>query len=61
VDLVLATITYCWSLPRGSGQALFAIGRTAGWIAHAIEEYERRWNYRIRAAYTGPPPQPAGH
>jgi citrate synthase len=61
VDLVLATVTYCWSLPRGSGQALFAIGRTAGWIAHAIEEYERRSNYRIRAAYTGPPPQPAGH
>lgn len=61
VDLVLATITYCWSLPRGSGQALFAIGRTAGWIAHAIEEYERRSNYRIRAAYTGPPPQPAAH
>jgi citrate synthase len=60
VDLVLATITYCWSLPRGSGQAIFAIGRTAGWIAHAIEEYERRSNYRIRAAYTGPPP-PAGH
>jgi citrate synthase len=58
VDLALATITYCWSLPRGSGQAIFAIGRTAGWIAHAIEEYERRSNYRIRAAYTGPPPQP---
>jgi citrate synthase len=59
VDLALATVTYCWSLPRGSGQALFAIGRTAGWIAHAIEEYERRSNYRIRAAYTGQPPQPA--
>jgi citrate synthase len=55
VDLALGALAHCWSLIRGSGQAIFAISRTAGWIAHAIEEYERKANYRIRAAYTGPP------
>jgi citrate synthase len=55
VDLALGALAHCWSLTRGSGQAIFAISRTAGWIAHAIEEYERKANYRIRAAYTGPP------
>jgi citrate synthase len=59
VDLALGALAHCWSLTRGSGQAIFAISRTAGWIAHAIEEYERKANYRIRAAYTGPPVQAA--
>jgi citrate synthase len=58
VDLALGALAHCWSLARGSGQAIFAVGRMAGWIAHAIEEYERRSSYRIRAAYTGPPPDP---
>jgi citrate synthase len=57
IDFALAALTYCWSLSRGAGQAIFAVARTAGWIAHAIEEYERKTSYRIRATYTGPPPQ----
>jgi citrate synthase len=61
IDLALGALAHCWSLTRGSGQAIFAISRTAGWIAHAIEEYERKASYRIRAAYTGPPPQPTQH
>ena len=56
MDIALGALAHCWSLTRGAGQAIFAISRTAGWIAHAIEEYERKTNYRIRAAYTGPPP-----
>lgn len=56
IDLALGALAYCWSLNRGAGQAIFAVSRTAGWIAHAIEEYERRSSYRIRATYTGPPP-----
>ena len=59
VDLALGALAHCWSLIRGSGQAIFAISRTAGWIAHAIEEYGRKANYRIRAAYTGRPPRTA--
>jgi citrate synthase len=57
IDFALAALAYCWSLSRGAGQAIFAVARTAGWIAHAIEEYERKTSYRIRATYTGPPYQ----
>lgn len=57
IDFALAALAYCWSLSRGAGQAIFAVARTAGWIAHAIEEYERRSSYRIRATYTGPQPK----
>lgn len=58
IDFALAALAYCWSLSRGAGQAIFAVARTAGWIAHAIEEYERKASYRIRATYTGPSPRP---
>jgi citrate synthase len=57
IDFVLAALAYCWSLSRGAGQAIFAVARAAGWIAHAIEEYERKASYRIRATYTGLPAQ----
>ncbi|HEY8558751.1 MAG TPA: citrate synthase, partial [Actinomycetes bacterium] len=35
---------------------IFATARTAGWIAHALEEYERDVPIRPRAVYTGPAP-----
>ena len=41
-------------MPDGAGEAIFAVGRTAGWIAHAIEEYARPTPLRPRAVYTGP-------
>jgi citrate synthase len=34
---------------------VFAVARIAGWLAHALEEYERRTPIRPRALYTGPP------
>jgi citrate synthase len=37
----------------GTGEALFGIARTAGWIAHAMEEYEHRTPLRLRAVYIG--------
>ena len=41
--------------PRGG--AIFAVGRSAGWVAHAIEEYAAPpLRFRGRALYTGPPP-----
>ena len=44
-------------MPFGATEGIFAIGRTAGWIAHVLEEYdERPLRYRPRAIYTGPPP-----
>ena len=36
------------------GETVFAVARSAGWIAHGLEEYQHRLRYRIRATYTGP-------
>lgn len=53
VDLALATFTRLAGMVDGAGEAIFAIARTAGWLAHAIEEYDRRSPLRLRARYTG--------
>jgi citrate synthase len=56
VDFALGTFTEANGMVEGAGQAIFVIARCAGWIAHGLEEYQHRLRYRIRAAYTGPPP-----
>lgn len=56
VDLGLAALALALELPDGAGQALFALGRTVGWVAHAIEEYAADRLIRPRARYTGPAP-----
>ncbi|WP_433336801.1 citrate synthase [Spirillospora sp. CA-294931] len=56
VDFALAALTTSAGMPPGSGEAIFAIARTSGWLAHALEEYARRDPLRPRAVYTGPPP-----
>jgi citrate synthase len=54
VDLALAALAHVAGMTRGAGEAVFAVARTAGWIAHALEEYERNTPIRPRALYTGP-------
>jgi citrate synthase len=54
VDVGLAALTVALSLPRASGVAIFAIGRTAGWIAHAFEQRAAGYLLRPRARYVGP-------
>jgi citrate synthase len=54
VDLALAALAHVAGMTRGAGEAVFAVARTAGWIAHALEEYERDTPIRPRARYTGP-------
>lgn len=56
VDLGLAAITRTWRLPDDAPSVLFALGRTVGWIAQAIEEYAADRLIRPRARYTGPMP-----
>lgn len=56
IDLALATVVTCAGMTPGAAAAIFAVARCAGWIAHAMEEYEHRLRFRTRAAYTGPPP-----
>jgi citrate synthase len=42
-------------MPRDAGEAIFAIARTAGWIAHAIEEYSQApLRFRPVTRYVGP-------
>jgi citrate synthase len=56
VDLALAALAHVTGMTHGAGEAIFATARTAGWIAHALEEYDRNIPIRPRAVYTGPPP-----
>jgi citrate synthase len=56
IDFALATLTSVAGMIPGAGEAIFAVARTAGWIAHAMEEYARGAPLRPRAVYTGPGP-----
>lgn len=53
IDFSLATLAQTLNLPSGSALALFALGRTIGWIGHAIEQYQLDQLIRPRARYTG--------
>jgi citrate synthase len=57
VDAALAAITFCADMPPGSGEAVFALARTAGWIAHALEQYDQPTFMRARVDYLGPTPR----
>jgi citrate synthase len=56
IDFALAVLEHTLQLPYGTGLTLFAIGRTAGWIGHALEQYQGQQLIRPRARYTGVPP-----
>ncbi|MEV8454781.1 citrate synthase [Streptomyces sp. NPDC052095] len=60
VDLALAVLSVSCAMPAEAGETVFAVSRTAGWIAHALEEYgERPLRIRPSGQYNGPrPPQP---
>jgi len=59
LDFALATVVRVLALPPGSGLTLFAIGRTIGWIGHAIEQYATGQLIRPRARYVGESPRAA--
>ena len=56
IDFAIATLARVAGMVRGSGEAVFAVARTAGWIAHALEAYAGPGPLRPRAVYTGRPP-----
>ncbi|MFI1536130.1 citrate synthase [Streptomyces anandii] len=60
VDLALAVFTASAGMDATAGETIFAVARTAGWIAHALEEYgERPLRMRPSGQYVGPrPPRP---
>ena len=59
IDFGLAALAAAYRLPNDAPMLLFALGRTVGWIAHAIEEYASGELIRPRARYVGPPPDRA--
>ncbi len=56
LDFALVALRRALGLPRGAAFGLFALGRTVGWIAHALEQRERQSVIRPRAAYVGSRP-----
>jgi citrate synthase len=56
LDFGLAAVARVLRLPAGSPLMMFALGRTVGWIGHAIEQYATGQLIRPRARYVGPPP-----
>ena len=56
LDLGLAALARALRLPPGAALGLFALGRSAGWIAHALEARRDDRLIRPRSRYTGPPP-----
>jgi citrate synthase len=57
IDLGLAALAQAAQLPPGAPLALFALGRTAGWVGQAIEQYQADQLIRPRARYVGKTPR----
>ncbi|QRM28385.1 citrate synthase [Microvirga sp. VF16] len=51
IDVALVMMERAYGLPVGAAFTLFAIGRTAGWLAHAIEQRSQAALIRPRARY----------
>lgn len=57
IDFALETLARAFDLPPMSAFTIFAVGRCAGWIAHAQEQYGDDRLIRPRARYVGEEPQ----
>lgn len=56
VDFALTALAATFDLPDDAPFALFATARTAGWLAHAVEQAQTGTLIRPRARYIGEPP-----
>lgn len=56
VDFALTALAAAFDLPDDAPFALFATARTAGWLAHAVEQAQTGTLIRPRARYIGEPP-----
>ena len=55
VDFYSATVYYSLGIPTDLFTCIFAIGRTAGWTAHVLEQLADNRLYRPLSEYTGDP------
>ena len=51
IDAGLVALAVSLGLPPGSAAGLFAIARSAGWVAHMLEQYQAGYLVRPRARY----------
>lgn len=58
VDFFSAVVYDALGLPPDLCTSIFAVGRIAGWCAHALEQYADNRLIRPRADYVGPAPRP---
>lgn len=57
IGFAIAALAYVAGMIRGAGEVIFSVARMAGWIAHAIEEYESGHTVpRQHSVYIGRPP-----
>ncbi|MBF9195413.1 citrate synthase [Microvirga terrestris] len=59
IDVALVVTERAYGLPTGAAFTLFAIGRTAGWLAHAIEQRSQATLIRPRARYVAAENKPS--
>ena len=57
IDFALVALARTLKLQRGAPLTLFALGRSIGWIGHAIEQYAKDEMIRPRAKYVGEGPR----
>lgn len=56
-DFGLAALAHATGMGAEAPEVVFTVARTAGWLAHIIEEYAQPpHRFRWRSGYTGPPP-----
>jgi citrate synthase len=56
LDFALSSLAWVLRLPPSSALGIFAIGRTVGWVGHALEQYQSGQRIRPRARYVGEHP-----
>jgi len=59
VDIGIVALRAALGLPVGAASGVFAVGRSAGWSAHVLEQYATEQLLRPRARYMGAPPEDA--
>ncbi len=59
LDFGLVMLAQALDLPPGAALGLFALGRSIGYVAHALEEYAAGQLIRPRAKYVGELPRAA--